>query len=153
MDEAFCRDVESFSPAYTPRIKIQGWEEGISQLEMINVRIEGGVNTFIIHALSGQVFVRTKQETRQLPYNPYTCLCIAVWQVFFLPFSRTRPPIIFLMTVLWWLQNFPCSVALAPPPAGGWKYLMERRNPWVIGPQTTNTGNWWTKRILHQRFW
>jgi len=28
MDEAFCRDVESFSPAYTPRIKIQGYSSG-----------------------------------------------------------------------------------------------------------------------------
>ena len=38
-----------------------------STLEMINVKI-----------LFGQVFVRTKQETRQLPYNPYKSLRIAV---------------------------------------------------------------------------
>ena len=152
MDEAFCRDVESFSPAYTPRIKIQGWEEGISQLEMINVRTEGGVHTFIIHVLFGQVFVRTERETRQLPYNPYTSLRIAVWQVMLYLFQDMTPNY-FLMTLLWWLHNFPCSVALAPPPAGGWKYLMESRNPWVIGPQTTNTGNWWTRRILNHRLW
>ena len=154
MDEAFCRDVESFSPAYTPRIKIQGWEEGISQLEMINVRTEGGVHTFIIHVLFGQVFVRTERETRQLPYNPYTSLRIAVWQVMLYLFPGQDPQLFsWWLYVLCWLHNFPCSAALAPPPAGGWKYLMEPRNPWVIGPQTTNTGNWWTKRILHQRFW
>ena len=45
---------------------------------MINVRIEGGVHSLIVHVLFGQVFVGTERETRQLPYNPYTSLRIAV---------------------------------------------------------------------------
>ena len=129
MDEAFCRDVESFSPAYTPRIKIQGWEEGISQLEMINVRTEGGVHTFIIHVLFGQVFVRTERETRQLPYNPYTSLCVAVWQVMLYLFPGQDPQLFSR-----WLFYGGCTIFHVQ---------------WHLLPLRLVAGNtWWNPEIL-----
>ena len=123
-ENVFFKLRSSLSPAYTPRIKIQGWEEGISQLEMINVRIEGGVHTFILHVFFWpgirQDQTRDPPTALQSLHESAHCCLTGVS----LPISWTRPPIIFFDDCIMVAAQFSMFSGTCSP-SGWWLEILD----------------------------